>query len=78
MGTESVRAGPGTFLMVPRGVAHTFINPAEKPARFLGIVTPRRYLDYFEELSQLFQAPASPSQQQRAELMARYDTEVVS
>ena len=78
VGTETVRAGPGTFVMVPIGVPHTFSNPTEKPARFLSILTPRRYLSYFEEMSQLLQATASPSRQQRAELMARYDTEVVS
>jgi oxalate decarboxylase/phosphoglucose isomerase-like protein (cupin superfamily) len=78
VGTETVRAGPGTFVMVPTGVAHTFSNPTERPARFLATVTPRGYLDYFEELSQLWQALAAPSRQQVTELMARYDTEVVS
>jgi mannose-6-phosphate isomerase-like protein (cupin superfamily) len=78
VGTETVRAGPGTFVMVPIGVAHTFRNPTAQPARFLATVTPRRYLHYFEELSQLWRASAAPSRQQVAELMARYDTEVVS
>jgi len=78
VGTETVRAGVGTFVMVPIGVAHTFSNPTEQPARFLATLTPRRYLDYFEELSQLYRAKAAPSRQQVAELMARYDTEVVS
>jgi mannose-6-phosphate isomerase-like protein (cupin superfamily) len=78
VGTETVRAGPGTFVMVPIGVTHTFSNPTDQPARFLAAVTPRRYLDYFEELSQLWQTTAAPSRQQVAELMARYDTEVVS
>jgi len=70
--------GQGAFVMVPTGVAHTFSNPTERPARFLSTFTPQRYLSYFEELSQLSQATASPSQQQLAELMARYDTEVIS
>lgn len=78
VGTETVRAGPGTFLMVPMGVPHSFSNLTEQPVRFLCIITPRRYLNYFEELSQLFQATAAPSRQQIAEVMARYDTEVVS
>ena len=78
VGTDTVRAGPGTFVLVPMGVLHTFSNPTEKPARFLATLTPPRYLHYFEEMSQLFQATASPSRQQRAEVMARYDTEVVS
>lgn len=77
VGTETVRAGPGTFLMVPIGVPHTFRNATEQPARFLCMFTPRRYLDYFEEMSQLFQTTASPTRQQMADVMARYDTEVV-
>ena len=78
VGTQTVRAGQGAFVMVPTGVAHTFSNPTERPARFLSTFTPQRYLSYFEEVSQLSQATASPSRQQLAELMDRYDTEVVS
>ena len=78
VGTQTVRAGQGAFVMVPIGVAHTFSNATERPARFLCTFTPHRYLSYFEEASQLAQATASPSPQQMAELMARYDTEGVS
>ena len=78
VGTQTVRVGQGAFVMVPAGIAHTFSNPTEKPARFLSTFTPQRYLSYFEELSKLHRATASPSRQQIAELMARYDTEVVS
>jgi mannose-6-phosphate isomerase-like protein (cupin superfamily) len=78
VGTDHFRAGQGAFVMVPIGVAHTFSNPTEKPARFLATLTPARYLHYFEEMSQLYQASASPSRQQLAELMSRYETEVVS
>jgi mannose-6-phosphate isomerase-like protein (cupin superfamily) len=78
VGTESMRVGQGSFVMVPIGVVHTFSNPTDRPARFLNTFTPPRYLSYFEELSQLYQATASPTLQQIAELMARYDTEVVS
>ncbi len=77
-GTETVRASQGTWVMVPIGVAHTFRNPTDKPTRFLNTFTPPRYLSYFEEMSQLYQAAASPSPQQITELMAHYDTEVVS
>jgi mannose-6-phosphate isomerase-like protein (cupin superfamily) len=34
------RAGPGTFLLVPRGVEHSFRNPTNVPARLLGIFSP--------------------------------------
>lgn len=77
-GTETVRASQGTWVMVPMGVAHTFRNPTDKPARFLNTFTPPHYLSYFEDMSQLYQAAASLSPQQIAELMAHYDTEVVS
>ena len=77
-GTETVRAGQGTWVMVPMETAHTFSNPTDKPARFLNTFTPPLYLGYFEELSRLNQASVAPTPQQLAELMARYDTEVVS
>ena len=78
VGTKTVRAAQGSFVMVPAGVAHSFSNPTQQPARFLTTFTPRRYLSYFEELSHLYQATASPSPHQIAELMARYDTEVLA
>src|SRR5215207_11439748 len=32
--------GPGGFVLVPPGVAHTFANPRTAPARFLNIYQP--------------------------------------
>src|SRR5215472_14203151 len=78
VGEETVRASAGTFVMVPIGAAHTFSNPTDRPARFLNTFTPPLYIGYFEEMSNLMQADAALVPQQFAELMARYDTEVVS
>ena len=77
VGTQTMRAGAGTFVMVPIGALHTFSNPTDRPARFLNTFTPPRYIHYFEELSKLIQAGVTPGSHQFAELMARYDTEVV-
>ncbi len=77
-GTQTVRASQGTFVMVPIGAVHTFSNPTDKPARFLNTFTPPLYIGYFEEMSKLIQAGGDLDPQQFAELMARYDTEVVS
>ena len=77
-GAETVRASAGTFVMVPIGALHTFSNPTDKPARFLNTFTPPRYIRYFEEMSQLLQGGVAPSSPQFIELMARYDTEIVS
>jgi mannose-6-phosphate isomerase-like protein (cupin superfamily) len=76
-GTETVRAGVGTFVMVPIGARHTFSNPTDKSARFLNTFTPPRYIHYFEEMSELLQADVTPGSPQITELMARYDTDVV-
>ncbi len=77
-GVETVRASAGTFVMVPIGALHTFSNPTDRPARFLNTFTPPLYIGYFEEISKLIQAGVAPDSQQFTELMARYDTEVVS
>ncbi len=78
VGPDTLRAAQGAFVLVPIGVAHTFSNPTDQPARFLNTFTSPQYLSYFEELGQLYQATAAPSRQQLAEVMARYDTVVVS
>ncbi len=77
-GTKTVRVSRGSFVIVPIGAVHTFSNPTDKPARFLNTFTPALYIGYFEELSKLIQADVSLDPRQFAELMARYDTEVVS
>jgi len=76
-GTDTVRVGRGGFVMVPIGIPHTFRNPTDKPARFLNTFTPRHYLDYFAEMSQLFQSNPSASPLQAAEVMAHFRTERV-
>jgi len=77
-GTQTMRAGQGTWVMVPIGTVHTFSNPTDKPARFLNTFTPPCYIRYFEEMSQLIQENGALDPHQFAALMARYDTEVVS
>jgi quercetin dioxygenase-like cupin family protein len=77
VGGTRLRARPGAFLQVPRGVPHTFANPGPAPARFLNTFTPPRYLDYFAELSAVATSGRLDPEQGSA-LMARFDTAVVS
>ena len=35
-----LKAGPGTFVHLPRGAAHGFLNAADTPSRMLVITTP--------------------------------------
>lgn len=37
---EELVAGPGTFVLVPPGVAHTFANRGDAPARFVNVHAP--------------------------------------
>jgi mannose-6-phosphate isomerase-like protein (cupin superfamily) len=37
---EEVDAGPGTFVLVPPGVPHSFHNPTDEPARFVNVHAP--------------------------------------
>ena len=75
-GTETIRAQPGTFVMVPIGVAHTFGNATSAPVRFLCTLSPDHYVHYFEEVAPVYAAGA-PDPKAVAAIMARYATEVV-
>lgn len=37
---EEIVAGPGTFVLVPPGVVHTFVNRGDEPARFVNVHAP--------------------------------------
>jgi mannose-6-phosphate isomerase-like protein (cupin superfamily) len=43
-GGEHVDAGPGTTVTAPIGVPHTFANPGDVPAVFVGTLTPDLYV----------------------------------
>ncbi len=71
---RSVEAGPGDFVLVPRGVAHTFENAGSSEARFLEVAAPGSFAGYFEEL--LAAVPAAggpPDQETMASLWEKYD-----
>jgi mannose-6-phosphate isomerase-like protein (cupin superfamily) len=55
LGDEVVEAGPGDYIFKPRGQWHTFWNAGDEPARFLEIITPAGFEDYFAELPNYFQ-----------------------
>ena len=39
-GDRTFRAGPGSFIFLPRGVPHTFVVESATPARWLTLITP--------------------------------------
>jgi quercetin dioxygenase-like cupin family protein len=66
--------GPGDFLLVPRGAAHTFGNQADEPARLLVLHAPAAD-GYFEELHRLWAGDEPPERAQERELMRRHGME---
>jgi mannose-6-phosphate isomerase-like protein (cupin superfamily) len=79
-GNESVDAGAGSSVFVPRGVVHAFRNNADTPARMLVTMSPGGFEDYFIGLGAIIRAsPQWPPQDMTAliDLNARFDTIVV-
>jgi uncharacterized cupin superfamily protein len=65
---------PGDFVLVPRGLAHTFGNQSSAPARLLVLHAPAAD-GYFEELHKLWAGDQPPEREQERELMSRYGME---
>ena len=68
---RSMEAGPGDFVLVPRGVVHTFENAGGSEARFLEVAAPGAFVGYFEEL--LAAVPAGGGPPDPAMIAALYE-----
>jgi mannose-6-phosphate isomerase-like protein (cupin superfamily) len=66
--------GAGDFLLVPRGVAHTFGNTSQAPARLLVLHAPAQDA-YFEELHRLWASGLAPTREAERDLMSRHGME---
>jgi quercetin dioxygenase-like cupin family protein len=64
-------AGPGSFVLVPGGVAHTFGASADIAARVLVLHAPALD-DYFRELAELWAADRPPDHEVELDLMRRH------
>jgi len=53
VGDHEVVAGPGSYLLKPRGFLHTFWNAGPDPARILEVISPAGFENYFAELAAL-------------------------
>jgi oxalate decarboxylase/phosphoglucose isomerase-like protein (cupin superfamily) len=71
-GCEHV-ARAGSFVFVPRGVAHTFWNAGAAPARQLTVFTPAGIEDYFAEVSLVLASGATETTEAATELMEKHD-----
>jgi mannose-6-phosphate isomerase-like protein (cupin superfamily) len=72
---RTFEAAAGSFVVVPRGLAHTFWNADERqPSRYLLMFTPAGLEGYFEELGAMLRA-GPPDLAAWDALGARYGTE---
>jgi mannose-6-phosphate isomerase-like protein (cupin superfamily) len=71
---ERLIGGPGDFLLVPRGKAHTFGNQSGQEARLLVLHAPAADA-YFEELHELWAGVRPPVREEEIELMRRHGME---
>jgi mannose-6-phosphate isomerase-like protein (cupin superfamily) len=67
-------APPGTLVMVPPGVPHTFANPGDQPVVMINTFTPDLYVQYFRDLSGALADGAQSMPQAAAEAMSHYAT----
>jgi quercetin dioxygenase-like cupin family protein len=74
VGQTSYDAPPGTLVMLPPGVPHTFANPGDQPVVLLNTFTPDLYVQYFRDLRDAVASGQELTPQAMAEVMSRYAT----
>ena len=79
VGDQILTVGPGTYVLMPRDIVHTFSNPGAVPAKVLVISSPGAVIGYFEEAAALTNASpvGQPDMEQLAALARRYGIEFV-
>src|SRR5262249_29803574 len=52
VGDQEIVAGPGSYVIKPRGLMHTFWNAGPGPARLLEVIAPAGFEAYFAEIAE--------------------------
>jgi uncharacterized cupin superfamily protein len=73
IGDELVEAGPGELVAKPRGIPHAMWNAGDEPVRFLELISPAGFEEYFFELAEPFN---SGDEQAMGEIVARYELDL--
>ena len=53
VGDDEFVAAPGSWILKPRGIMHTFWNRGPEPARIIELLTPGRFEDFFRRSTAL-------------------------
>jgi mannose-6-phosphate isomerase-like protein (cupin superfamily) len=74
VGATSYEAAPGTLVMVPPGVPHTFANPGDEVVVILNTFTPDLYVQYFRDLRDMIAGGHPLTPEAGVAVMRRYST----
>ena len=72
IGDEEYVAEAGSWVIKPRGIAHTYWNPGPEPARLIEIISPPGFEGFFRDLSRLLDANGPPDFTEITATAARY------
>ncbi len=72
IGSQIVHAHPGEFALKPRGVPHAFWNEGPGTLRFLEIISPAGFEQFFREGSKLVPAQGMPDEAAFGALVTKY------
>jgi mannose-6-phosphate isomerase-like protein (cupin superfamily) len=75
---KTERLDRGSFVLVPRGTTHTFVNAGPGPARWIGIFAPGHYEQLVEEVGAILPKDAPPDGAALAALFTKWDTEIAT
>ena len=65
-------AGPGQYIVKPRGIFHTFWNSGDEKIRFIEIITPGNFEYYFAEMAPFLLAGQPPQMDKIRETATKY------
>jgi quercetin dioxygenase-like cupin family protein len=74
LGDDTVVAGAGDFVNIPRDTVHCFRNDGSEPARIVLTFTPAGIEKFFEETLERALDPMQPPPDNIEEVTARYDS----
>ena len=72
---QTISAGPGSLVVLPRGHLHGFWNLTDAPAEMLIIVTPGKFASFFDEVVAVVRAEHPDDPEAVGEIIARVAAE---
>ena len=74
-GDDLTIAAAGDYVVKPRGIFHTFWNPGAETVRFIEVISPGGFENYFAELAPLIPVDGPPDMEALFALAGRYGLE---